>query len=254
MPEQNNRYGRLASQVYHLDKPIGHSFGDVEFYLERLQHCPGPILEPAAGNGRILIPLLQAGLDVHGFDASAEMLALCQSECALRGLAAPVSCQTFEHFQYEQSFAAIVIPAGSFQLITDYDAASAVLARCFQHLQTRGRLILDLDPAHAIQAGGHSLRAWQPAPRQQLTLTCDRLSTDHINQVSIDLLRYEAWDDGVLQATELESFSLRWWGVREMLAALRAAGFSDITVSGGYAHGRWPTDADVIITFEAIKQ
>ncbi|MGO3741928.1 class I SAM-dependent methyltransferase [Kerstersia sp.] len=254
MSAHNNRYGRLAAQVYHLDKPIGHSFGDVAFYLERLQHCPGPILEPAAGNGRILIPLLQAGLDIHGFDASADMLALCRTECAQRGLPAPVTQQTFEAFQYDQPFAAIIIPAGSFQLITDHAAATDVLRRCHHALQTQGRLILDLDPAHAIHTGGHSVRAWQPSPAQQLTLTCDRLQTDHINQISVDLLRYEAWENGLLQSTELESFSLRWWGVQEMLAALRAAGFTgSITVSGSYAHGRWPTDADTIITFEAVK-
>lgn len=29
-------YGRLSSEVYDMDKPIGHSFGDVEFYLSSL--------------------------------------------------------------------------------------------------------------------------------------------------------------------------------------------------------------------------
>ncbi|CAA9461369.1 MAG: SAM-dependent methyltransferase [uncultured Rubrobacteraceae bacterium] len=32
-------YGRLATEVYDIDKPIGHSFGDVEFYLGRLRSC-----------------------------------------------------------------------------------------------------------------------------------------------------------------------------------------------------------------------
>jgi hypothetical protein len=30
-----NRYGRLGALVYDLDKPIGRSFGDIEFYKER---------------------------------------------------------------------------------------------------------------------------------------------------------------------------------------------------------------------------
>lgn len=50
-------YGRLSSEVYDMDKPIGHSFGDVEFYMSRLESCGGRILEPATGTGRILIPL-----------------------------------------------------------------------------------------------------------------------------------------------------------------------------------------------------
>ena len=65
-----NEYGNLASWVYDLDKPVGRSFGDIEFYQERLSGCRGAILEPAVGNGRILIPLLEAGLNIQGFDAS----------------------------------------------------------------------------------------------------------------------------------------------------------------------------------------
>lgn len=35
-------YGDLASWVYHIDKPIGHSFGDIEDYLARLEGCSFP--------------------------------------------------------------------------------------------------------------------------------------------------------------------------------------------------------------------
>ena len=69
-----NYYGKLSSEVYDIDKPIGHSFGDVEFYMDRLESCKGPILEPATGTGRILIPLLEKGLNVDGFDSSKDML------------------------------------------------------------------------------------------------------------------------------------------------------------------------------------
>ena len=45
-------YGKLATEVYDIDRPIGHSFGDVEFYLEGLSSCVGRILEPVVGIGR----------------------------------------------------------------------------------------------------------------------------------------------------------------------------------------------------------
>ena len=54
-------YGTLASEVYDLDKPVGRSFADVEYYTGLLAGVGGPILEPAAGTGRVLIPLLEAG-------------------------------------------------------------------------------------------------------------------------------------------------------------------------------------------------
>jgi hypothetical protein len=39
-------YGALATEVYDLDKPIGRSFGDVEYYTCLLAKISGPILEP----------------------------------------------------------------------------------------------------------------------------------------------------------------------------------------------------------------
>lgn len=130
----NNTYGRLASHVYNLDKYIGKSFGDIEYYRKRLDGCRGPILEPAVGNGRALIPLLEAGFDVSGFDASQDMLDYCLAQCAGRGFAPALSRQTFESFTYDKRFEAIVVPAGSLQLIADHAAASAVLKRFYDHL------------------------------------------------------------------------------------------------------------------------
>jgi hypothetical protein len=74
----SSSYGRLATEAYDMDKPIGHSFGDVEFYLERLKSCTGRDLEPAVGTGRVLIPLMEAGLEIEGTDNSPEMLTICR--------------------------------------------------------------------------------------------------------------------------------------------------------------------------------
>lgn len=71
-------YGSLSTELYDIDKYIGKSFGDVEYYSKRLEGVKGKILEPAVGNGRILIPLLHKGLNIEGFDLSDDMLQLCK--------------------------------------------------------------------------------------------------------------------------------------------------------------------------------
>ncbi|HVY03450.1 MAG TPA: class I SAM-dependent methyltransferase, partial [Caulobacterales bacterium] len=76
-----NRYGSIAAEIYDLDKPFG-AWPDTRFYLERFAGFTGPILEPACGSGRAMIPLLEAGHDVTGFDLSEEMLARCRARCA----------------------------------------------------------------------------------------------------------------------------------------------------------------------------
>ncbi|GAA3585446.1 class I SAM-dependent methyltransferase [Marinobacter xestospongiae] len=247
-----NRYGTLAAWVYHLDKPIGHSFGDIEYYRDRLAACTGPILEPATGNGRVLIPLLEAGLSVTGFDGSEDMLAYCRQECRRRDLEPPLTRQQFEDFHYDHPFDAIILPAGSFQLITDTAVAQQVLGRFLAALAPGGRLLLDLDPMSSLIHAGASCRHWQTGD-DLLTLQHTPLATDYLRQTTHAQLRYEHWHNGELARSQLETFHLRWWGVHEMTLALAAAGFADIQVCGDYRHGQVPGRDAGILTFEATR-
>lgn len=250
----NNRYGTLASWVYNLDKPVGRSFGDIEYYRERLSECMGPLLEPAVGNGRFLVPMLEAGLDIWGFDPSEEMLGYCRTACAARSLdEARLSRGTFENFSCERRFAEIVVPLGSFQLITDVAAAKATLRRFFDHLVPGGRLMIDLDAIGGFLGEGGRVRSWNTGEGDLLTLTDTRVSIDYVAQTTVTHLRYELWKDIKLVDTELELFSLRWWGVEEFAMALREAGFVDVIVSGDYRYGQAPAKGCDTISFEARR-
>ena len=155
-----NKYGKLAAWVYHLDKPIGKSFGDVAYYQSRLEGVSGTILEGGVGNGRILIPLTQAGLKVEGFDASFDMLEFCRKECADRGIVTSLRQERFLTFSYTKLYEAIIIPAGSFQLITDFNEAIAVLKRCKDALMDKGRLIIDLSTLEQLSLTAPRVRQW----------------------------------------------------------------------------------------------
>lgn len=249
----HNRYGKLAAWVYALDKPIGRSFGDLEFYRSRLENIEGPILEPAVGNGRIMVPLLEAGLPVVGFDASDDMLAYCRDECRRRGLVTDLTKQTFADFRYDTPFSAIILPAGSFQLITDTATACTVLRRFHDALAPGGRLIVDLDPIGSFFGTTPSVRHWDTGTGDLLTLTEQHVETSHIDQTTLSHLRYDLWRDGALVQSELDLFKLRWWGVAEFAMALREAGFGDVNVAGAYQFGRTPQEGDDVISFEASR-
>lgn len=246
-----NRYGSLASWVYHIDKPIGKSFGDVEYYLERLKGCKGTILEPACGNGRILIPLLERGLDVEGFDASIEMLKYCDIECEKRGLKGKFRKEMFNTFTYSKSFEAIIIPAGSFQLITGVNEAIDVLKRFKLALKEKGRLILDLSTIASLSEPPMQARQWR-VPDGILTLTEDREEINYIEQTVLSQLRYEHWDANKgLVKNEIDLFYLRYWGVKEFELALKSAGFVNISISSNYEYLKAPTNETHTLTFEA---
>ena len=103
-----NRYGSIAAEIYDIDKPY-FALADTAFHLERFQGFDRPILEPACGSGRTLVPFLQAGLDVTGFDPSLEMLDRCRARCAETGFSPDLSPQSYEDFAYDRRFGAITM-------------------------------------------------------------------------------------------------------------------------------------------------
>lgn len=245
-----NRYASLASWVYHIDKPIGRSFGDVEYYSERLKNIQGTILEPASGNGRILIPLLESGFNMEGFDASPEMLAYCEQECLKRGLNGNFRQEMFNTFTHSALYEAIIIPAGSFQLITDVNEAIEVLNRFKSALKKNGRLIIDLSLLSSLTESPMSARQWH-IPNGILTLTESRVETNYITQTTVSQLRYEHWDNekGLINA-EIDLFALRYWGIKEFELALQAVGFKEVTISSDYNYLKAPNAETHTVTFE----
>ena len=246
-------YGPLATLAYELDKPIGTSFGDVEFYSSRLRGVAGPVLEPAVGTGRILIPLLQQGFSVRGYDAWSAMLEQCRTHCARHGLTADVFEADMTAHRDEYTYEAIIIPTGSFALVPDRDSAYAALEAMHGNLAPGGRLIVDLEPPSLHVEGPDPVRHWQH-DGVLITLSTWQKTTDPIAQRSTSWLRYERWDEGMLTHTELQVFSLLWFGTAEFTAMLHHAGFADVSIHGGYRAGHAPTPADKVWTFEAFRK
>lgn len=97
------------------------------------------------------------------------------------------------------------------------------------------------------------VRKWSVSPSSCITLETQRLTIDYASQVIRELHRYALWEEGVLQKTELEEFSLRWWGANELALAFKVAGLNDVVISGGYDFGRKPSSDDQIISIEGSK-
>ena len=97
-------------------------------------------------------------------------------------------------------------------------------------------------------------RRWTADNGDLLTIEGKRVATDWLTQRAESLLRYERWRDNALVESQMEPMAQRYWGVEEFRLALEASGFAEITVTGGYRHGRAPRSAGGAITFEAIRK
>ncbi|WP_048601953.1 class I SAM-dependent methyltransferase [Rubeoparvulum massiliense] len=246
-------YSKLATAVYDLDKPLGHSFKDVEYYQERLRGMKKRILEVAVGSGRMLIPLLEAGLIVDGVDNSSEMLASCKARCAELGLQPMLYEEDMQSLSLPHQYGAIIIPAGSFQLLEDREDALQVLDSFYHHLQPGGRLILDLFIPEEFTINQRTTRSWITPEKELITLETTLVEVDLLQQKNISYLRYEKWCKGKLIETELQRLPIRWYGMEEFQMILKSIGFTQITRSGGYQYGKEPVDSHEMITYEAIK-
>lgn len=248
-------YGALCAEVYALDKPIGNSFDDVEYYKLLLSGVKGRILEPAVGTGRILIPLLESGLDLEGFDTSPEMLEICRHHCRTRNLGPVLREADMTSFVHPSVYAAVILPAGSIMLLDGRDATLQAL-RCFwECLEPGGRLMVDVDvpPSHLGSAQGPGPMKYWRSGLFVWTLQTQHSEYDRAANQTTEWCRYEKWHDGTLVATELQLFRLQYWTVDEFERLLTEAGFTEITVAADYLEEHTPSAEGKLWTFHALR-
>lgn len=246
-------YGKLSSEVYEIDKPVGTSFGDVEYYYSRLKDIKGEILEPAVGTGRILIPLASKGLDIEGFDISNDMLDICRRNLKDENLDINIFKDDLVNFSLDKKYEAIIIPTGTFLLITNREDSIKSLKSIYKHLNDGGKFIVDISLEFSNEIGKSSVRYWNKNDNEVITLDSKTIEIDYINQVFINHNRYERWLNKSLFQTELEEFKMRWYGVEEFKNILEDIGFKDISISSNYTYGKYPEKIEDVITFEAYR-
>jgi ubiquinone/menaquinone biosynthesis C-methylase UbiE len=115
---------------------------DVEFYLREAKNARGPVLEVSCGTGRILLKLLQEGIDIAGLDLSENMLAVLKSKAKQLGLEPDVHLANMVDFKIGRTFNLIIVPYRSFLHLATETERKQALQTFMDHLNKGGRLIL----------------------------------------------------------------------------------------------------------------
>ncbi|GAK08706.1 class I SAM-dependent methyltransferase [Geomicrobium sp. JCM 19038] len=246
-------YGELSTAVYEKTKPIGSSInGDIPYYISRLQHVTSPILEPASGTGRMLFPLIDAGFQVVGVDTSKEMLDLCRSYATNNGYNPTLIQDDITTVQLHQKFGAIIVPTGSFSLLTSRELAKTALQNFYHHLEEGGKLILDIIAPGPIE-DDRTVSHFHLSEETGIRMTSMLLSNNWIEQTFTKEIVYEKWTNGEKTDTELQTLAIRWYGVEEFRSFLNEVGFTNIVVSSDYTYQQPAHQGATSITFEATK-
>lgn len=246
-------YQDLCTQYYDLDNTL--PIDEWEFYKVYADNAQGIILEPMCGTGRLLIPLVQAGFDVEGFDASAHMLARLTAKAATVGVQSQVWQSFIEDVEIEQRrYALIIIAYGSFNLITDQAAVLASLQKLFDLLKPGGLFVFEcitLDYIASIEPG--VVKSGIVTRSDGKTIV--NLSMQHSlhEGVSVTQSRYVLFDGDVPLATEQEEYQLRFYTDSQIDALLGQVGFIEIKKIKTFVHQQAPSQSDSTVIFECKK-
>ncbi|NLY73196.1 MAG: methyltransferase domain-containing protein [Tissierellia bacterium] len=241
-------YGELSTKFYEITKPVGYSIeGDIEYYLEKLEGTAGRILEAGVGTGRMLIPLSKKGLDVDGVDSSPEMLKQCKANLQKHGTRADLYKQDLVELSLPERYEAIIMPAGSFCLL-DRKRAQETLFRFYNHLEEKGKIIIDLEMPIDFKEGELSISQIELPDNYEILLSSHSKKIDWLEQKVTYLNEYKLTKNRQLIRTEKSDFILYWYGIEEFEMKLEQIGFRDISYE--IAYGKAEQGA---ITFIAFK-
>ena len=219
---------------------------------------PGPVLELCCGSGRVLIPCLEAGVDIEGLDQSEAMLGALRATLAARGLRTEVTLGDMRDFTRPRAFALITIPFNSFLHTAMATDQLATLRCCREHLEPGGRLRVNIFHPSSSKLAEHDgvprVITTLPHPAGGSARVIDAGRCDPVGQ-HISITRTVEVLDGAgrVTATHDMSFELRYIWKPEMELLLTLAGFRRFSVEArtGYPQGFAPRpsieDGDTLV-------
>ena len=212
----------------------------LDFYLRLARATTGPVLDVACGTGRILLPCLQAGVDVDGLDLFPGMIAQLKKKAAALGLRPSVFEADMRSFRLGRRYALIMIPFNAFVHCLTTEEQIAALVCCREHLLPGGMLAFDTffsGPAIIIATDNTrvlELETTHPETGAPLRVY-DARSFDRVAQIQDSQMEIEVLDPaGNVTATHRSRTAIRWIYKGEMELLLRVAGFDRWKISGGF--------------------
>lgn len=247
-------YKKLCTEFYDLGPHPRHETA-LPFYMDYALQAQGPILEPMCGTGRFIIPMLQAGLGAHGFDASPHMLdALKQKYAAITDIPPAVKQAFVQDFSSDTRYQLIFVPYGSWGLIIDQEISKKCLSIMYQHLRPGGKFIIEIETVtSAPQESGF----WQSAQCKRDDDSIIELNAlicyEKESQIFTSHCRYDLITQGKIVETEKEVFQQYLYQFDEMDGMLAEAGFSSIKKYQDHHHTSATDRNAPLLIYECTK-
>jgi SAM-dependent methyltransferase len=234
--------------------------GDVEWYVRRAQESGGPVLELGAGTGRITLPIAEAGVSIHALDSSAPMVEALAAKLAARSedvrRRVTIVAADMRTFDLPERFALVIAPFRAFAHNLTDDDRLACLRRVRQHLRPGGRFAFNVfHPSleYMSRHVGPLAGVWRwvntfPLPDGGFVVRSEANRYDTVRQIVHSHHRYEEFSAGsVLERTSLHRLELAYLYPPDIRRLLTEAGFSSVTIGGGFDGRPFSQDTDELV-------
>jgi SAM-dependent methyltransferase len=251
-------YGLLArwwAEVNEVDPD------ELAYYRAAVERNGEPALDLGCGTGRLLVPLLRAGLDVDGTDVSPDMLerARAAGEAAGIDMDGRLAQQTFAGLELARTYRTIFC-CDSFGIGGSRGADELALRRIRDHLAPGGAFVFSIDLLVPGMFEGMTIPEPWPTAKpharladgDELELLRRTASWDPATRVEVMEIRARLWRDGSVLAEEEGSLAFVHYTSDELRTMLADAGFEGVSAERPYS-GRPAEPGDETVVFVARR-
>ena len=223
---------------------FNHGGEDIEFFRAAIEETGGPVLDAGCGTGRLLLPLLRAGVDVDGSDASPDMLEWCRRGAETEQLSVDLFPQAMHELHLSRRYRTVLV-CGAFGLGGTRAQDLEGLRRIHQHLEPGGSFIMDhhLPNLETPRTWNSWIekpqlpRAWPQRGDRRITsdgthleLRVRQADFDPLEQTTTLEIRASQYDGEDEVAVETNAIDINLYFRKEIELMLMMAGFKDIAV------------------------
>ena len=213
---------------------------DRAFYVAKAQEAGGPVLEVGCGTGRILIPTLEAGVDIDGIDLREEMIEAARRKAEAIGKSPALLAADMRDFTMPRKYALVIMPFRVFQHALTTADQLQTLKVIRDHLEAGGALLFNVFfPNYARLAGPDGEQVLEREfDHPETGLPVSYYSTswrDRVNQtMRVEAEIAESDPRGYVGRSFRYEYYMRWTFRAEMELLLHTAGYARFEVKGGF--------------------
>jgi SAM-dependent methyltransferase len=217
---------------------------DAHFYFDLGKECGGPVLEIGCGTGRVLLPIAQAGIEIHGLDNSFPMLDVLRKKMGQE----PADVQRritlhdgdMRNFRLNRTFPLVTIPFRPMQHLFTIADQVATLKSAAAHVASGGLLAFDVFYPKferlSQKIGEEQLEVeWSPTPETLIRRFYRKDAIDKINQsISLTFI-FRTFREEQLIREETEALKMSYYTYPHLRALFLMADLEPVAEFGSFA-------------------